>query len=114
MIEPRVEEILLMAKREVEKNQFTEILGAGLVLTGGSSLMEGSVELAERVFGMSVRQGIPMGVTGLVEAVTDPRLSTGVGLLLHFVRTEEDESALRRPIGIRISEGFKRLFASLA
>ena len=114
MIEPRLEEILLMAKREVEKNQFTEILGAGLVLTGGCSLMEGSVELAERVFGMSVRQGIPMGVTGLVEAVTDPRLSTGVGLLLHFIRTEEDESAMRRPIGLRISEGFKRLFASLA
>jgi len=112
MIEPRMEEIFLMAKREVEKNQFTDVLGAGLVLTGGSSLMEGSVELAERVFGMSVRTGIPMGVSGLVEAVADPRLSTGVGLLIHYLRTEEEESNLRRPIGAKISDGLKRLFAS--
>jgi cell division protein FtsA len=53
------------------------------VLTGGSSKMEGAVELAEEVFHMPVRLGIPQYVSGLVDVVSNPIHATGVGLLLY-------------------------------
>jgi cell division protein FtsA len=94
MIEPRLEEIFALANKEVKKNHFAELLGGGVVLTGGTSLMPGIVELAEQVFEMPVRLGIPQGVGGLSANVADPRFSTGVGLVLHGARPEGRESAL--------------------
>ena len=88
MIEPRMEEIFALANKEVKKNHFAELLGGGIVLTGGTSLMPGIVELAEQVFEMPVRLGVPQGVTGLSANVADPRFSTGVGLVLHGARPE--------------------------
>ncbi len=61
MIEPRMEEIFALANKEVKKNHFAELLGGGVVLTGGTSLMPGVVELAEQVFEMPVRLGVPAG-----------------------------------------------------
>jgi len=89
MIEPRMEEIFVMANREVKKNHFAELLGGGVVLTGGTSLMPGVVELAEQVFEMPVRLGAPAGLGGLGANVADPRFSTGVGLVIHAVLEEE-------------------------
>ena len=83
MIEPRREEIFALANKEVRKNHFAELLGGGVVLTGGTSLLPGIAELAEQVFEMPVRLGTPRGVGGLAENVADPRFSTGVGLVLH-------------------------------
>ncbi|MGH7742852.1 MAG: cell division protein FtsA, partial [Candidatus Eiseniibacteriota bacterium] len=65
MIEPRMEEILQLANKEAKKNHFAELLGGGVVLTGGTSLMPGVVELAEQVFEMPVRLGAPSGLKGL-------------------------------------------------
>src|SRR5688572_4106272 len=92
MIEPRMEEIFQLANREVKKNHFADLLGAGVVITGGSCLMEGAIELAEQIFEMPVRRGIPSGLSGLMENVRDPRYATGVGLILHAVQNEGGES----------------------
>ncbi len=88
MIEPRMEEIFGLANKEVRKNHFAELLGGGVVLTGGTSLLPGAVELAEQVFEMPVRLGSPQGVGGLSANVADPRFATGVGLVLHAARPE--------------------------
>jgi cell division protein FtsA len=95
MIEPRMEEIFQLANREVKKNHFAELLGGGVVLTGGTSLMPGVVELAEQVFEMPVRLGAPQGLGGLAANVADPRFSTGVGLVLHALRSESGEESGR-------------------
>jgi cell division protein FtsA len=92
MIEPRMEEIFQLANREVKKHHFADLLGAGVVLTGGTSLMSGAVELAEQVFQMPVRRGVPSGLTGLAEIVRDPRHATGVGLILHALESEAGEN----------------------
>lgn len=81
MIEPRMEEILSLARREIRRSIYGDLLTAGVVLTGGSSLMPGLPELAEQVLDLPVRRGTPAGVAGLVEAVEDPRQATGVGLV---------------------------------
>ena len=93
MIEPRMEEIFSMANREVKKNHFAELLGGGVVLTGGTSLMPGVAELAEQVFEMPVRLGVPEGLGGLGANVADPRFSTGVGLVLHACQDENGDSS---------------------
>jgi cell division protein FtsA len=81
IIEPRVEEMLLMVRREIVRSGYAESMTAGIVLTGGTALLQGIVELAEQVFRMPVRRGIPMGITGLVDLVQDPMYATGVGLV---------------------------------
>ncbi len=91
MIEPRMEEIFALANREVRKNHFAELLGGGVVLTGGTSLLPGVAELAEQVFEMPVRLGRPRGVGGLAQNVADPRCSTGVGLVIHAARQESGD-----------------------
>lgn len=91
MIEPRMEEIFALANREVKKNHFAELLGGGVVLTGGTSLMPGIVDLAEMVFEMPVRLGVPEGLGGLGQSVADPRYATGVGLVLHAALGEGGE-----------------------
>ncbi len=104
MIEPRMEEIFSIANKEVKKNHFAELLGAGVVLTGGTSLMPGVSELAEQVFEMPVRLGVPKGLGGLSANVADPRFATGVGLVLHAALAEGSERATER----RHSSGGKR------
>src|SRR5262247_3253784 len=89
MIEPRMEEIFALANKEVRKNHFAPLIGGGVVLTGGCSLLPGSVELAEQVFEMPVRMGLPRGLGGLSANVSDPRYATGVGLVLHAAKSEE-------------------------
>jgi cell division protein FtsA len=100
MIEPRMEEILQLANKEVKKNHFAELLGGGVVLTGGTSLMPGVVELAEQVFEMPVRLGAPSGLKGLSAKVCDPRYSTGVGLVMHAAQSDNGEvREIRKGLG---------------
>jgi cell division protein FtsA len=100
MIEPRMEEILQLANKEVKKNHFAELLGGGVVLTGGTSLMPGVVELAEQVFEMPVRLGAPSGLKGLAAKVSDPRYSTGVGLVMHAAQEENGATTQGRRPGV--------------
>ena len=93
MIEPRMEEIFAIANKEVKKNHFANLLGGGVVLTGGTSLMAGVSELAEQVFEMPVRLGVPSGLGGLAANVEDPRFATGVGLVLHAALQETREAS---------------------
>lgn len=83
IIEPRLEEILSLALREIKRTEYADMLGAGVVLTGGGSLMEGIQELAEKVFEMPVKLGIPYGFGGLTEAAKSPVHATGVGLCMY-------------------------------
>ena len=82
VVEPRYEELLTLVHAELRRSGFEDLVAAGVVLTGGSSKMEGVVDLAEEVFHMPVRLGLPQHVTGLVDVVRNPIHATGVGLLL--------------------------------
>lgn len=82
VVEPRYEELLLLIQAELRRSGFEDLIAGGVVLTGGSSKMEGLIELAEEVFHMPVRLGVPQYVTGLVDVVRNPIHATGVGLLL--------------------------------
>ncbi len=92
IIEPRVEEMLQMAQREILQSGYADRVPTGIVLTGGTALLRGIVELAEEVCGGAVRCGIPQGIGGLVGMVDNPMYATGVGLLqcgvkqLHYGR----------------------------
>ena len=82
VVEPRYEELLVLVQAELRRSGFEDLAAAGIVLTGGSSRMEGLVDLAEEVFHMPVRLGTPQYVAGLVDVVRNPIYATGVGLLL--------------------------------
>ncbi len=82
VVEPRYEELFTLIQAELRRSGFEDLCAAGIVLTGGTSKMEGAVELAEEIFHMPVRIGVPQGVSGLVDVVRNPIFSTGVGLLL--------------------------------
>lgn len=81
IIEPRVEEIFSLIQREVIQSGHGEMLSGGIVITGGSSLLEGMPEMAEFIFEMPVKRGIPQGIGGLRDVVNSPKFATGVGLL---------------------------------
>jgi cell division protein FtsA len=86
VVEPRYEELLSLIQAELRRSGFEDLIAGGVVLTGGSSKMEGLIELAEEVFHMPVRLGVPQYVSGLVEVVRNPIYATGVGLLLFGYR----------------------------
>jgi cell division protein FtsA len=83
IIEPRMEEILNLAYKEIIKSGYEDILAAGVVLTGGTAILDGITELAEHVFNMPVRRGYPTGVGGLTDVVNSPMYATGVGLVIY-------------------------------
>jgi cell division protein FtsA len=82
VIEPRVEELYSLIQRELRSSGLEELLSSGIVITGGSSLMKGMVELGEEVFHMPVRVGLPNYSGPLAEVVRNPRYSTAMGLLM--------------------------------
>jgi cell division protein FtsA len=86
IIEPRIEEILQLVHTEVARSGYQNLLSGGVVLTGGTALLEGLPELAEFIFEMPVKRGIPQGVGGLNDVVNSPRFATGVGLLKYGAR----------------------------
>ena len=82
IVEPRFEELFSLIRNELRRSGFEESIPAGIVITGGSSKMEGAVELAEEVFHIPVRLGSPQYVEGLSDVVRNPIHATGVGLLI--------------------------------
>ncbi len=116
VIEPRVEELYTLVQAELRRSGFEELLSSGIVLTGGTSLLSGMVELGEEVFHLPCRIGVPVYVGGLADVVRSPRYATAVGLLLegrdHFLR---DETARQQVKGIggaaeRMRQWFKANF----
>lgn len=83
VIEQRYEELFQLVQTELRRSGFEELIASGIVLTGGASKMQGVIELAEEVFHMPVRLGLPTGVAGLADVVRNPIYSTGVGLLIY-------------------------------
>jgi cell division protein FtsA len=83
VIEPRYEELFTLVQAELQRSGFEDLMGSGIVLTGGSAKMTGVIELAEEIFHMPVRLGIPENITGLSDVICNPIYATGVGLLLN-------------------------------
>jgi len=85
IIQPRMEELFEFALAEIKRSGFADRLGAGVIITGGTTLLNGTEELARRVFNMDVKIGIPTGISisGLAPEVESPIFSTGVGLAIY-------------------------------
>jgi len=98
VVEPRYEELFALVREELRRSGFEETIAAGIVLTGGSARMEGAIELAEEVFHVPVRLGLPQSVQGLADVVRNPVYSTGVGLLL-YARDNTFGGTSRRSLG---------------
>ena len=90
VVEPRYEELFKLILEDLRRSGFEEQLAAGIVLTGGTSKMQGVIELAEEIFHLPVRVGSPSKVHGLSDIVNNPIYSTGVGLL-HFGALEQQQ-----------------------
>ena len=99
VIEPRVEELYSLVQTELRRSGYEELLSSGVVITGGSSVMQGMVELGEEIFHMPVRVGYPAYHGALAEAVRHPRHSTGVGLLLAGMQQLRNREIARMSAG---------------
>jgi len=108
VVEPRYEELLTLIQAELRRSGFEDLVAAGIVLTGGSAKIEGLVDLAEEVFHMPVRLGVPQYVTGLVDVVRNPIFATGVGLLL-FGHHNRDQRSLDIGIGKGVRSVWERM-----
>ncbi len=86
ILEPRVEEIFTLVNREIVKSGFEDLIASGVVLTGGSAILPGMPELAEQVFDLPVRRGVPQNIGGLTDVVNSPIYATGVGLVKYGSR----------------------------
>lgn len=100
IIQPRMEEIFFLVKEELDKKDFKDLLAGGIVLTGGASLLYGTEKIAEDVFGMPVRIGAPSGIHGLVEEVSSPEFSTGVGLVYYGLNALPESFMENRGAGL--------------
>ncbi len=117
IIQPRMEEMFRLALNELKRSDYIDLLTSGIVLTGGASMIEGSVELAESIFDMPARLGIPDGFTGLIESAKNPMYATGVGLVLYGEENRAtsryfsgDDSKLYDKIHTRMKQWFAEFF----
>ena len=95
VVEPRYEELFNLVQAELRRSGYEELLAGGVVLTGGTSKMEGAVELAEEIFHMPVRLGVPVNITGMNDIVSNPIYATGVGLLKYGRKLQRDSRTSR-------------------
>ncbi|QSV47144.1 cell division protein FtsA [Geobacter benzoatilyticus] len=118
ILEPRVEEIFTLVNREILKSGFEDMIASGVVITGGTTILEGMPELAEQVFNLPVRRGMPQQIGGLVDVVNSPVYATGVGLVVYgsknvgireFPTAQTDENLFRR-VSRRMKEWFGEFF----
>jgi len=115
VIEPRVEELYSLVQQVLRESGFEELLSSGVVLTGGSAVMHGMVELGEEIFHMPVRMGVPRYSGGLADVIRAPRYATAVGLLMEGA-SQVQQGKLSRQSGsvkavlVRMREWFQRNF----
>jgi cell division protein FtsA len=116
ILEPRVEEIFNLVNREIIKSGYEDMIASGIVLTGGTSILPGMPELAEQIFSMPVRRGVPQGVGGLIDVVNSPVYATGVGLVIYGSQHQAMENFKRGEHGLfdkvmqRMKEWFGEFF----
>lgn len=112
VIEPRVEELYSLVQAELRRSGYEDMLSSGIVLTGGSSAMQGMVELGEEIFHLPVRLGMPRYVGGLADVVKTPRFATGVGLLLYGLEHQQrhDVARMQSRSARDVLDGMKRWF----
>jgi cell division protein FtsA len=91
ILEPRMEEIFTLIKREIFRAGMDNIITSGMVLTGGTSLLHGAIDIAESVFDVPSRLGTPRGINGLVDVVNNPMYATAVGLVLYGARIQPEK-----------------------
>jgi cell division protein FtsA len=117
VIQPRMEEILEFAAMEIKRSGYSKHLSAGVVLTGGGSLIKGTAELAKEVLGMPVKIGIPTGFgAGLIREIENPIYATGVGLVMHELKHRDKSSftaAIKDGKGKSIFQRMKTWFDEL-
>ena len=115
VVEPRYDELFTLVQAELRRSGYEDLIAAGIVLTGGTSKMEGVIELAEEIFHMPVRLGAPQHVRGLSDIVNNPIYSTGVGLLIYAMKQHQERGYSNA--GARDSSGsllskIKKMFQS--
>jgi len=112
ILEPRVEEVFSLIDQEIIRSGFKELVAAGLIVTGGSALLEGIPEMAEQIFNLPTRVGYPKGVTGLVDVINSPMYATAVGLLIYGLNNEPERKFRIRDEHIfnRVTNRMKRWF----
>ncbi|HOF12772.1 MAG TPA: cell division protein FtsA [Spirochaetota bacterium] len=111
IIEPRVIEIMEMIDNELVKSGKKEILAAGVVLTGGGSMIEGTVDAAERVLNMPVRVGFPENIVGLKDVVSTPMYANGVGLLRYGAKMGQLRQTRKTPGGLKsLKDKLRQIF----
>ena len=106
ILEPRMEEIFSMVNQEIYRAGMENMVPSGMVLTGGTALLEGVTEIAESVFSLPTRIGTPQGLRGLADVVNNPMYATGVGLVLYGARHQQKE---KKKFRIRDRHIFNRL-----
>ncbi|HUH05610.1 MAG TPA: cell division protein FtsA [Kofleriaceae bacterium] len=111
IVEPRIEEIFEHIRNEIQRSGYFDSLAAGVVLTGGATIMEGVPELAEDVLGIPARRGIPSGIGGLTDVVRSPAYSTGVGLIRYGAR---EASLIARPASSPDRGVWKRVWSRVS
>lgn len=112
ILEPRIEEIFTLIKREIFRAGMDNVITSGLVLTGGSSLLHGITDIAESIFDVPSRLGTPRGISGLIDVVNNPMYATGVGLVLYGARNQPEKKFRIRDSNIfhRVMTRMKRWF----
>ncbi|MGD9106551.1 MAG: cell division protein FtsA [Desulfobacterales bacterium] len=112
ILEPRIEEIFTLIKREIFRAGMDNVITSGLVLTGGSSLLHGITDVAESIFDVPSRLGTPRGISGLIDVVNNPMYATGVGLVLYGAKNQPEKKFRIRDTNIfhRVMTRMKRWF----
>jgi len=112
ILEPRIEEIFTLIKREIFRAGMDNVITSGLVLTGGSSLLHGITDIAESIFDVPSRLGTPRGISGLIDVVNNPMYATGVGLVLYGAKNQPEKKFRIRDSNIfhRVMTRMKRWF----
>ena len=112
ILEPRTEEIFTLINREIYRAGMENLIPSGVVVTGGSALLEGVTEIADAIFNLPTRLGKPRGISGLVDVVNNPMYATGVGLVLYGARFDTAKKFRIRDKNIfnRIMTRMKRWF----
>ena len=115
IIEPRVEEMFAFVGREIRNSGYEDLIASGVVITGGTTILEHMPELAEEVLGLPVRRGLPKGVGGLVDVVRNPKFATGVGLVVYGNKNEEQSLFRVREDGVygKVAKRMKQWFAEI-
>jgi len=112
ILEPRVEEMLTLVNQELVESGYKDMANAGVVMTGGTSLLEHLTELAEQIFDLPVRLGYPRDIGGVIDIVNSPQCATGVGLVVYGLKNEPVRRAARGDLSIlaRFAGSIRALF----